>query len=521
LADLYLARKIIHLVKQHRMKRFLTLVVLVFSISALSAQLPNGATVPNFTAKDISGRVWDLYEILESGRPVVIDVSATWCGPCWSYHNSGQLENYFAAHGPEGDGKSFVFFIEGDGATNLACLYGPAGCNGGTQGNWVAGTGFPIIDNAAIANSFETNYFPTGMLVCPDKTNTQVDQQSATALWTKASACVGTIPNNYSKLNTLDPGTLGTEICAAQTATPTVNLSNLGGLKVSKLVMELRWNGQVIQTKTFEPNTGVLHVDKLTFDAVQIPTAGTLSASIVSVNDGANSVESTVSAEILPAQEKLTQQQIILNIRTDANGKDTYWVAYDDAGNEIANGGNVKVGANGGGAFPAGSPTDPSAYGNSVLIRDTFEIPANSCFTLKVVDGAGDGIAPPGLIRLFELGNTTPFFTKIGNWTANEKHTFAPKTSGTLEPKEISSFEIFPNPAVDQLTVTYTLDAASDCNLSVSNATGQLVRTQTAIPQAIGKNQYNLSLASLSNGIYFLHMQTNTGMKTLRFVVAK
>ena len=84
MADLYLARKIIHLVKQHRMKRFLTLVVLVFSISALSAQLPNGATVPNFTAKDISGRVWDLYEILESGRPVVIDVSATWCGPCWS-----------------------------------------------------------------------------------------------------------------------------------------------------------------------------------------------------------------------------------------------------------------------------------------------------------------------------------------------------------------------------------------------------------------------------------------------------
>lgn len=521
MVDLYLSRKIIHLVKQHCMKRFLTLLVLVFSISALSAQLPNGATVPNFTAKDINGRTWDLYEILESGRPVVIDVSATWCGPCWNYHNAKHLENYFAAHGPEGDGKSFVFFIEGDGSTNLACLYGGATCNGGTQGNWVEGTSYPIIDNAAISNSFETTYFPTGMLVCPDKTNTQVDQQSASALWTKASACVGNIPANFAKLNTLVPGTRAPEICGNQTVSPTVNLTNLGSVQVSKVVVELRWNDQLLQTKTFQTATGVLDVSELTFDPIQIASVGTLSAEVISVNDVANAVVSKVTADILPAQEKLTQQQIVLNIRTDVNSADTYWAAYDDAGNELAHGGNAAVGINGGGQFPNGSPADPTAYPKNTQIRDTFAIPANSCFTLVMVDGKGDGITPPGLVRLFELGNNTAFYTKIGDFGAFDRHAFASKTSGTIEPTEISSFEVFPNPAVNHLMVAYTLDSASDCQLSVSNATGQLVRTQTAIPQALGQNQYDLNLDGLSNGMYFVHLQTNTGMKTLRFVVAK
>jgi hypothetical protein len=277
----------------------------------------------------------------------------------------------------------------------------------------------------------------------------------------------------------------------------------------------------VVQTKTFTANTGVLGVEDLVFDPIQVSSVGTMAAEILSVNDGANYVSSVATADIIAAPEKLTKTQIVLNIRTDANGKETYWVALDDAGNELAHGGNVLVGANGGGAFPAGAPADASAYPNNTLVKDTFEIPANSCFTLNVVDGQGDGINPPGLVRLFELGNSTPFYTKIGNFGTNDRHTFAPKTSGTNEPKELSTFEVFPNPAVSNLMVTYTLDAASDCALSVSNATGQLVRNQTAIPQAIGKNQYNLSLDGLSNGIYFLHLQTSTGMKTLRFVVAK
>src|SRR5687767_6289493 len=113
-----------------------------------NAQLANGCIAPDFTATDINGNSWNLYTLLDQGKTVFIDISATWCGPCWSYHNSQALENLYTQYGPSGTDEVRVFFVEGDGSTNLQCLYGPSGCVGGTQGDWVTGTPYPIIDNA-------------------------------------------------------------------------------------------------------------------------------------------------------------------------------------------------------------------------------------------------------------------------------------------------------------------------------------------------------------------------------------
>ncbi len=43
-----------------------------------NAQLPDGSIAPNFTMTDINGTSWDLYTILNQGKSVIIDVSATW-----------------------------------------------------------------------------------------------------------------------------------------------------------------------------------------------------------------------------------------------------------------------------------------------------------------------------------------------------------------------------------------------------------------------------------------------------------
>ncbi|MBK7007653.1 MAG: redoxin family protein [Saprospiraceae bacterium] len=125
------------------MRKFLLLLLFCFSltlVNQLAAQLPNGATAQDWTATDLNGNSWNLYDLLEQGKPVVIDFSATWCGPCWNYHNSGVLEELYNEHGPNGSDEIMVFFLEADLSTNTACLYGPSGCVGGTQGNWVQGT---------------------------------------------------------------------------------------------------------------------------------------------------------------------------------------------------------------------------------------------------------------------------------------------------------------------------------------------------------------------------------------------
>ncbi len=175
----------------------------VLSVQFALAQLPNGSIAPNWTMSDLNGVSHTLYDYLDQDKVVFLDFSATWCPPCWNYHHSGAFENLYINYGPGGTNDVMVFMIEGDASTNTACLYGPTGCVGGTMGNWVAGTPYPIIDNASQTGPYNINYWPTIYGVCPDRTITEVGQQGTAALWNFAQGCPS-VPPTASTLNVVN-----------------------------------------------------------------------------------------------------------------------------------------------------------------------------------------------------------------------------------------------------------------------------------------------------------------------------
>ncbi|GAB4489263.1 MAG: hypothetical protein OHK0019_06600 [Saprospiraceae bacterium] len=148
------------------------------------AQLANGSIAPNFTVTDINGNTWTLYDLLDEGKTVYLDFFATWCGPCWSYHNTHALKDLWEEYGPPGTDEAFVFSIEGDANTNNACLYGPAGCVGGTQGNWVDGTPYPIVESSTVRAQYAVAFYPTIYMICPaNKKIYVVGQLNKNGLW--------------------------------------------------------------------------------------------------------------------------------------------------------------------------------------------------------------------------------------------------------------------------------------------------------------------------------------------------
>jgi len=146
------------------------LIALFFRMPFASAQLVDGATAPDFTFIDLNGNTQNLYSYLNAGKYVAIEVSATWCTPCWNYHSSKSLDSLYSLHDIPGDQTWKVLFIEGDGATTNDQLNGI----GTTQGDWVTGTQFPIMNPTGIPlNDFKANYdinsFPRLMVICPNK----------------------------------------------------------------------------------------------------------------------------------------------------------------------------------------------------------------------------------------------------------------------------------------------------------------------------------------------------------------
>ncbi len=161
------------------MKRYLqVLLVLIFACfsNSIFSQLTNGSIAPDWTMTDINGVTYNLYDELDAGKSILLDISATWCGPCWTYHNNGTMESLYEDYGPDGTDQIRVFMVEGEPDTNLNCLYGSSGCNDSSWGDWVTGTPYPIFSpEPSAANSFLSDYqlgfWPTLYAISPlDKT---------------------------------------------------------------------------------------------------------------------------------------------------------------------------------------------------------------------------------------------------------------------------------------------------------------------------------------------------------------
>lgn len=509
------------------MRKFRAFVLLLCLHQALLAQLPSGAIVPNFTTTDLNGQSWDLYNLLDQGKIVVLEISATWCPPCWAYHNGHAMHKFYEQHGPDGDNKARVLFVEGDPATNVNCLYGTSGCNNYTPGNWVAGTPFPIINDAAIADSFKVNYYPSIYVICPNRKAYEIGQWNAADIWDQALTCPVAAGNNNAGIFNYNNGTPLHEVCETLELQPAFSIVNLGSNALTQATVALKWENTIVQTIEWTGNLGLYGEIPVTFDPLPVTTAGQLETQLTSINN--NPVDDDPSNNTLldsfSTAKEFNSLQVLLKLRTDQYGAETYWELRDENGAVLESGGNQDVGPNGGGKF-TGINSGPGAYGNNHLIRDTFFLPEPGCYSFHIVDAYGDGMCCDygnGYYKLYNLDNPINPLLWGGVFKAYDDRAFstAMLTAANEPYDNFLDLQLFPNPAREQITLDFELPNAARTTVFIVNTLGQLVQQTEPEWRTAGTHQLTLPINHLPAGMYWLQFQAGAQRLSRKFLVQK
>lgn len=76
--------------------------------------MPDGTVAPDFTLTDYYGNTHHLYDYLNDGKTVFVEIFAAHCSSCWSYHETDILKDLYNSYGPAGTDEVMVLALEYD-----------------------------------------------------------------------------------------------------------------------------------------------------------------------------------------------------------------------------------------------------------------------------------------------------------------------------------------------------------------------------------------------------------------------
>lgn len=476
------------------------------------AQLAENAVAPDFTLTDINGVSHNLYTYLDSGYSVFIDVSATWCGPCWMGHQSdvmNKLEEEYGTNGTVDPGKIKVIFIEGDVTTTSADLHG-TGSN--TRGDWVSGQNYIIIDDNGANQHYLAGGYPTYTLVAP---NRRVQMQisgfgsvmAETSFWAPAfenplrkvdGDNVGVIYSTTTGVNCVEGGTevnLSTEI------------QNLGTTPITEATVTVSVNGTVMATENWTGNlANTFDADVIDFGDFSLgdELVNEVVYEVTMVGDNTASDNSLTKSVVFAATPE--SKDWVIKFRTDANPLENAWGILNADG-------TLLMQEN----FRADDANKEFEYNVSLV--------AGRCYYFVVVDGAGDGMEntpageEPAYIRLYEADGTTLIKEYSPSFGSRIEEFYKAGQVAAIQDVIASESDIlvYPNPASDQLTAQFPLKKDAQVVFSFVNVLGQQVGQAVKKDLSMGSNTVNLDLSGLSTGMYILNVQSGEGSYQYKF----
>jgi hypothetical protein len=201
------------------------------------------------------------------------------------------------------------------------------------------------------------------------------------------------------------------------------------------------------------------------------------------------SSEEWIQVELGDTQAK---EEFKLELAQDRFGNQTTWqvIGHDD-----------KVLAQGG-------PYEMLPQSGIKVHEEYFTVKAGECMIFVIEDNVGNGITGPtfgqGYYKLYDSkGNV--LIESDGNFGFGEYHIIYVHGAMAVEDVTETSYNVFPNPVKDVLTVT----GEDMKQVTVYNALGQMVKSVNC-----NDNTVQINVNDLQNGMYFVNVINHNGEMT-------
>jgi len=478
--------------------KLLLVLLLAFCLSsAVYAQLPKQFVAPDFTLTDMNGVSHNLYDYLDNDVTVIMDMWATWCGPCIG--SIPGLEKIWEDHGftPTGDSTIMILSLESD-------------VNTSNEAATVAqyGIATPVFDNAhTILSSYPIAAYPTFFVVYPDRNVYERvggignDPQP---LYDLGSPCMP-LANKATDLSTNATWYQGEPtFCTGGTVNPGFWVKNMGTSAVTSFNVEVKMNGNTIGNV---PWTGSLaqwdgtYVSLNAFSNLQntldLDFVVSMPNGMMDENTLDNSID--VSAELAT---QVPQQNMVVVVDADAYGEETSWTITNSSGVVVAQGGQA------------------GGYPSSQVTNVPVTLPGIDCYDFKVFDSFGDGLFGNASVELRTLQNNV-IARVAGDFGDDDNDLFETYDNTSIDEGDfINELNVFPNPFSGSAQIMLDLVNMSPVSMELVDMKGRTVKTYDFGQQTAGYNELEIDATGISSGMYFLTVQVGE-LTTVRKVTIK
>jgi len=160
-----------------------------------------------------------------------------------------------------------------------------------------------------------------------------------------------------------------------------------------------------------------------------------------------------------------------------------------------------------------------------LLAPTTLTAADNTYFVVAATDGDGgttndvqiatSGISPSGFSYFYAVDDNAWYLQPA---TPIVRLNFDGTAWGLNEATNVTALNIFPNPAADQVSISFNVGEASDVLVEVLDMTGKVIETVSNDSQVSGLQNSMVDVANYAAGMYLINIETKEGSVQRKFV---